>query len=122
MATVALTNEDFGPTVEKDGIVFVDFWAAWCGPCRMFSPIFEAASEEYPDVVFAKVDTDAQQELAVGLDVQSIPTVMGFRDGYLVFREAGVLNKRQLEGVLQQVRELDMDELRAEVEAQSEAT
>lgn len=122
MATVALTNEDFGPTVEKDGIVFVDFWAAWCGPCRMFSPIFEAASEEHPDVVFAKVDTDAQQELAVGLDVQSIPTVMGFRDGYLVFREAGVLNKRQLEGVLQQVRELDMDELRAEVEAQSEAT
>jgi thioredoxin 1 len=122
MATVALTNEDFGPTVEKDGIVFVDFWAAWCGPCRMFSPIFEAASEEHSDVVFAKVDTDAQQELAVGLDVQSIPTVMGFRDGYLVFREAGVLNKRQLEGVLQQVRELDMDELRAEVEAQSEAT
>ncbi|HRA76313.1 MAG TPA: thioredoxin [Propionicimonas sp.] len=121
MATVALTNEDFGPTVEKDGIVFVDFWAAWCGPCRMFSPIFEAASEEYPDVVFAKVDTDAQQELAVGLDVQSIPTVMGFRDGYLVFREAGVLNKRQLEGVLQQVRELDMDELRAQVAAQSDA-
>ena len=121
MATVALTNEDFGPTVEKDGIVFVDFWAAWCGPCRMFSPIFEAASEEHSDVVFAKVDTDAQQELAVGLDVQSIPTVMGFRDGYLVFREAGVLNKRQLEGVLQQVRELDMDELRAQVAAQSDA-
>jgi thioredoxin 1 len=86
----------------------------------MFSPIFEAASEEHPDVVFAKVDTDAQQELAVGLDVQSIPTVMGFRDGYLVFREAGVLNKRQLEGVIQQVRELDMDQLRAEVAAQHE--
>jgi thioredoxin 1 len=120
MATVALTNQDFGPAVEKDGIVFVDFWAAWCGPCRMFSPIFEAASEEHPDVVFAKVDTDAQQELAVGLDVQSIPTVMGFRDGYLVFREAGVLNKRQLEGVIQQVRELDMDQLRAEVAAQHE--
>jgi thioredoxin 1 len=112
MATVALTNQDFGPAVEKDGIVFVDFWAAWCGPCRMFSPIFEAASEEHPDVVFAKVDTDAQQELAVGLDVQSIPTVMGFR--------AGVLNKRQLEGVIQQVRELDMDQLRAEVAAQHE--
>jgi len=121
MATREATDENFNEIVEKNGIVLIDFWAEWCGPCKRFGPVFEAASEKYPDVVFAKVDTDAQQELAVGLDVQSIPTVMGFRDGYLVFREAGVLNKRQLEGVLQQVRELDMDELRAQVAAQSDA-
>lgn len=117
MATVALNRETFGPTIEDNDVVFVDFWAAWCGPCRMFGPTFEAASQEYPDVVFAKVDTDDQRELAGALEIQSIPTIMAFRGGYLVFRESGVLNKKQLVSVLEQVKALDIEELKAEVAA-----
>ena len=91
MATINLTSEDFEKSVLKDGIVFVDFWAAWCGPCRMFAPIFEGASEKYPEMTFAKVDTDAERELAGAAGITSIPTLMAFRDGVLVFRQAGAL-------------------------------
>ena len=115
MATVALTAESFADTVKSDGIVFVDFWATWCPPCRMFSPVFEASSDANTDLVFAKVDTDAEQELAGALEISSIPTLMAFRDGYLVFRQAGALGKGAFENLVQQVRELDMDKLKAEV-------
>lgn len=115
MATIALTAETFGDTVKGSGIVFVDFWAAWCGPCKMFAPVFDAASEAHPDAVFAKVDTDAEQALAGGLDISSIPTLMAFRDGYLVFRQPGALNKSAFENLVQQVKDLDMEKLKAEV-------
>ncbi|MFZ0530133.1 MAG: thioredoxin [Propionicimonas sp.] len=117
MATIALTEAEFGKTVTENGIVFVDFWAAWCGPCRMFGPVFEAASQAHPDAVFAKVDTDDERGLAGGLEISSIPTLMAFRDGYLVYREAGALNKSQFENLVQQVKALDMDKLKAEAEA-----
>lgn len=120
MATIAITAEDFGTTIGANGIVFVDFWAAWCGPCRMFGPVFEAASQEHPDVVFAKVDTDEERELAGGLGISSIPTLMAFRDGYLVYREAGALNKSQFESLVTQVKALDMEKLKAEAEAAQE--
>lgn len=121
MATIALTHDDFGNTITENGIVFVDFWAAWCGPCRMFGPVFEAVSEDHPDAVFAKVDTDEQRELAGGLGISSIPTLMAFRDGYLVYREAGALNKSQFEKLVQQVEGLDMEKLKAEAEAAKSA-
>ncbi|MEA4942904.1 MAG: thioredoxin [Propionicimonas sp.] len=117
MATVALNHESFGSTIDDNDIVFVDFWAAWCGPCRMFGPIFEEASTAHPDIVFGKVDTDDQREIASALEIASIPTIMAFRGGYLVFRESGVLNKRQLESVIEQVRALDLDQLKAEAAA-----
>ncbi|MBN9105610.1 MAG: thioredoxin [Propionibacteriaceae bacterium] len=114
MATIALTADKFSDTVKSDGIVFVDFWATWCPPCRMFGPVFESASETNPDLVFAKVDTDAEQQLAGALEISSIPTLMAFRDGYLVFRQAGALGKGAFENLIQQVRDLDMDKLKAE--------
>ena len=117
MATVTLDRESFATTIENNDVVLVDFWAEWCGPCRMFGPTFEAASEQFPEVVFGKVDTDEQRELAGGLEIQSIPTIMAFRSGYLVFREAGVLSKGQLAGVIEQVKALDVEELKAQVAA-----
>ena len=117
MATTALTEAEFGETIKDNGIVFVDFWADWCPPCKMFGPVFEAASEIHPDAVFAKIDTDAERELAGGLGITSIPTLMAFRDGYLVYREAGALNKGQFEKLVQQVKDLDMDKLKAETQA-----
>ncbi len=115
MATTTLTGATIGDTVRDNGIVLVDFWAAWCGPCRMFAPIFDAASQEHADVVFGKVDTEAEQELAAELQITSIPTLMAFRDGILVFNQAGALPAPALEQVIAAVKDLDMDEVRAQI-------
>ena len=121
MATVDLTMETFESTVLQDGIVLVDLWAAWCGPCRMFAPVFEAASEQHPDATFAKVDTEANQDLAGALGVSSIPTLMIFRDGIMLYNQAGALPAPALEDILGQVERLDMDAIRAEIAAQEAA-
>ena len=117
MATVELTEAEFEKTISSDGVVLLDFWAAWCGPCRSFAPVFEAASEEHPDKIFAKVDTEAEQQLAGALGILSIPTLMVFRDGILMFNQPGALPKAVLDDVIAQVDALDMDEVRAQVEA-----
>jgi thioredoxin 1 len=120
MSTINLTSAEFEAAVTKPGITFVDFWAAWCGPCRMFAPIFEAASENYPDIQFTKIDTDVEQEIAAAAQISSIPTLMAFRDGILVFREAGALPAPQFEELIKAVQALDMDEVRKEIASQSE--
>ena len=115
MATTHLTGDTIGRTVQENDIVLVDFWATWCGPCRMFGPIYEAASEKHEDIVFGKVDTDAEQELAGELQITSIPTLMAFRDGIMVFSQPGALPAPALEQVIDAVKALDMDEVRAKV-------
>ena len=116
MATIALTEDQFEDTVSSDGIVLLDWWASWCGPCRAFGPVFEAASNEHDDIVFAKIDTEAEQRLAGMAGIQSIPTLMAFRDGILVFNQAGALPAAALDELIGKVRELDMDEIRAQIE------
>ena len=118
MTTTTLTAENFEKTVLESGTVFVDFWADWCGPCKRFGPVFEAASQEHPDIVFGKVDTEAEQALARAANITSIPMLMGFRDGILVFAQAGALPAPMLSEVIDKVKALDMDAVRAEVEAQ----
>lgn len=116
MATVDVDFENFGKTIEENDVVLVDFWAAWCGPCRMFGPIYEEASNRHEDVVFAKVDTEAEQQLAVAAQIQSIPTLMAFREGIAVFRHSGVLQGEALDDIIRQIKELDMDEVHKQIQ------
>jgi thioredoxin 1 len=116
MSTIELTHENFESHIEKTGITLVDFWAEWCGPCRMFGPIFEAASEKYPDIVFGKVDTESEKRLADEANITSIPTLMVFRDGILLYNSPGALPAEGLDQIVQAVQALDMDEVRAQVQ------
>lgn len=118
MATLELTAETFEETINKDGITLVDFWAEWCGPCRMFGPIFEEASDKHPDIRFGKVDTEAEQGLAAAANITSIPTLMAFRDGILVFAQPGALPAAALQNLIDGVKALDMQEILKEIAEQ----
>lgn len=116
MATIDLTTENFDETLSGEGITLIDFWAGWCGPCIQFAPTYEKVSEKHEDITFGKIDTEDQQELAGAFQIRSIPTLMIVRDGVMVFRQAGVLPAAALEDLIQQVRDLDMDEVKREIE------
>jgi thioredoxin 1 len=117
MATVEITTDNFQATIEKEGIVLLDFWAEWCGPCKAFAPVFERASEKHLDVTFGKINTEAQQELSSVASIQAIPTLMLFRDGVLLFREAGALPPAALEELVTKAKALDMAQVKAEIAA-----
>jgi thioredoxin 1 len=121
MSTVSLTQESIDDVIGADGITLVDWWASWCGPCRQFAPVFEAASEKHQDVVFGKIDTEDQRQLAAAAQISSIPTLMAFRDGVLVFSQPGALPAAGLEQVIQAVRDLDMDDVKRQLAEQEAA-
>ena len=122
MATVTATASNFEELITGNDTILIDFWASWCGPCRAFAPVFEAAAERHPDLVFAKVDTEAEQQLAASFQIMSIPTLMVVRDRIAVFSQAGALPAPALEQLIEQVQALDMDEVRRQVETQSSET
>ena len=119
MSTIDVTEDTFQETVTQDGIVFVDAWADWCGPCKQFAPTYEKASEKHTDVTFAKLDTVANQQLASALEIQAIPTLMAFRDGILIYQNAGALPPAAFDDLIQQVKNLDMDDVRRQIAEQN---
>ena len=120
MSTVTVGVDNFATTIEQDGIVLLDFWASWCGPCRNFAPVYEAASQANPDIVFGSINTEDERDLSGGLQISSIPTLMAFRDGILVFSQPGALPPAALDELITAVRALDMDDVRRQIAAESQ--